>query len=252
MSPAHEPFAELAPAYALGALDGDDLARFQAHLARGCGECERALAEYREALAGAAADLREAPPGRVKEALVARVAPRRAAGGPAPGLRAALRWVGSLAVAAALVAALVATYVSGRYEARLGEMAREVAALHQEIAHQRQALSLLRDPATRVVSLAGQAPSPQAQGRMIWNDREGGVFVAADLPRVPPGKAYELWVIAGARPIPAGLFKVDTAGNGSARVAPLVGAPPVVQFAVTLEPEEGVPAPTGPLYLASK
>src|SRR2546426_127739 len=48
VSPTHERFGELAAGYALGALDGDDLTRFEAHLARGCTECEHALAECRE------------------------------------------------------------------------------------------------------------------------------------------------------------------------------------------------------------
>ena len=38
MSLNHEVFGELAAAYALGALDTDDLARFQAHLGAGCVE----------------------------------------------------------------------------------------------------------------------------------------------------------------------------------------------------------------------
>jgi len=64
VSPSHEPYGEMASAYALGALDGEDLAGFRAHLAEGCAHCARALAEYREALVLPAADLREAPAGR--------------------------------------------------------------------------------------------------------------------------------------------------------------------------------------------
>ncbi len=252
MSPTHEPFGELAAGYALGALDGDDVARFEAHLARGCAECEHALAEYREALVQPAADLREVPLPRVKGALMEQLARSRARRPRPARLWPGLKWVASVAVAAGLIASVVATYVSARYEQRLGEMAREAAALREQISQQRQVLALLRDPATRIITLAGLEPSPKAQGRMIWNERDGGVFVAADLPPAPPGKAYELWAIVGGKPIPAGLFGVDAEGKGSARVAPLAGGPEVEQFAVTLEPAGGVPAPTGPMYLASK
>ena len=234
--------------------------RFETHLAQGCVECGHALAEYREALVGPAADLREVPPPRVKRALVERLA-RSHARRPRPArLWPGLKWVASVAVAAGLIASVVATYVSARYEQRLGEIARETAALREQISQQRQALALLRDPATRIITLAGLEPSPKAQGRMFWNERDGGIFVAADLPPAAPGKAYELWAIVGGKPIPAGLFGVDAEGKGNARVAPLrelaeaesMRGLTVDQFAVTLEPAGGVRAPTLPMYLVSK
>jgi len=252
VSPTHEPFDELAACYALGALDGDDLTRFEAHLARGCTECEHALAQCREALVQPAVDLREVPPPRVKRALMERLARSRARRPRPARLGPGLKWVASVAVAAGLIASVVATYVSARYEQRLGEMAREASALREQISQQRQALALLRDPATRIITLAGLEPSPKAQGRMIWNERDGGILVAGGLPPAPQGKAYELWAVVGGKPIPAGLFGVDAEGRGSARVEPLAGGPEVAQFAVTLEPAGGVPAPTGPMYLASK
>ena len=100
--------------------------------------------------------------------------------------------------------------------------------------------------------MAGLTPSPQARGRLIWNEHAGGLLVAADLPPAPPGKAYELWAMVGARPLPIGVFGVDAEGKGSLRVAPLAGARRVNRFAVTLEPAQGVPVPTGQTYLATK
>jgi hypothetical protein len=43
---------------------------------------------------------------------------------------------------------------------------------------------------------------------------------------------------------------VDASGVGRVKVPPLEDVP-VDVFAVTLEPEAGVPAPTGAMYLAS-
>jgi anti-sigma-K factor RskA len=251
VSPSHEPYGELASGYALGALDGEELARFRAHLARGCAQCERVLAEYREALVLTVADLRDAPPPAAKRALVERMGRARRWGGAArfwPGLK----WAASVAIAAGVLASVISVFVSARYEMQIGRMAREVAALREQVARERQALALLRDAATRVITLAGLDPSPKAQGRMIWNEREGGVFVVGSLPPAPPGQAYELWAIAGGKPVPAAVFTVDAEGAGGARVAPLPGGRKADQFAVTLEPSGGVPAPTGPTVLASK
>ena len=46
----HEVWLAQADIYALGALDGDELTAFEAHLAAGCPECERHLVTTREAL----------------------------------------------------------------------------------------------------------------------------------------------------------------------------------------------------------
>jgi anti-sigma-K factor RskA len=152
--------------------------------------------------------------------------------------------------------------VASRYEKRLGIVARETAQvreqlrreqalLREEVAAARAVAELLRDPATRVVALNELPPAPGASGRVIWHDRAGGRLYVAGLPPAPPGKTYELWTIAGAAPRPAGTFDVDTAGRASHPVSP-VDDGPVKVFAVTLEPAGGVPAPTGPMVLASK
>jgi anti-sigma-K factor RskA len=101
-----------------------------------------------------------------------------------------------------------------------------------------------------VVALGGLPAAPAASGRVIWHDKTGGRLYVSGLPPLPAGKTYELWTIAGAAPRPAGTFEVDQSGRGSRAVAPPDDGP-VKVFAVTLEPEGGVPAPTGPMVLAS-
>ena len=126
MSAAHEPLDELVAGHVLGALEGEDASRFAAHLAAGCTECERAIVEYQEALAGAAADVREAPPARVRHALLERI-------GEAPARRShvgqALGWAASVALAAGIGAVVSASWVRARYEVRLEQMASEAAGL---------------------------------------------------------------------------------------------------------------------------
>ena len=46
----HDDWLELAEVYALGALEGDELAKFEAHLSSGCPQCETWLKETGEAL----------------------------------------------------------------------------------------------------------------------------------------------------------------------------------------------------------
>jgi len=259
MSAAHEPFDDLVGGHVLGILDGEDATRFAAHLAGGCARCERAIVEYREALARATADLREAPPAHVRHALLGRIGEA-----PAPLARFGrlLAWSTSVALAAGIAAVVSARWVQVRLDQvageaaalrmQLAEQARTMSDLRQKLDDQGRTLALLGDPATQVVSLTGLAPRPQAQAKIIWNPRAGGLLVATDLPLAPAGKVYELWAIAGGKPLPAGLFGVDAAGKGTLAVAPLEGVTTVDFFAVTLEPAGGVPAPSGEMYLASK
>jgi anti-sigma-K factor RskA len=256
----HEPFDSLAPVYAVGALDGDDLVRFEAHLRDGCAECEAVLRLSAEALVALAGEAPPTiPPAHVRDALLRRV---EASSRPRLARFGWVRWAAATAAAAIAAAAFTGGVVASRYEKRLGlvmretgqlrdQMRREQALLREELARARAVALLLRDPATRVVALNGLAPAPGATGRVVWHDKAGGQLYVAGLPPAPPGKAYELWTIAGPAPKPAGVFDVDANGNASLPVAP-VDDGRVKVFAVTLEPAGGVPAPTGPMVLASE
>jgi anti-sigma-K factor RskA len=241
----HDEFDTLAALYAVGALDGDDLPRFQAHLATGCARCAGMLRDAGDVLARAAlggAQTPPVPPPQVKAELL-----RRIDQGRRPAHTSArsgwLRWAAVSAVAVVAGAGLTGMYVATRYEARIGQMVRET------ITQRERLYDLLRDPATRAIDLRGLGPA-QASGRVVWNEAKGGLLLVSGLPPAPAGKAYELWTIIAGTPRPAGLFQVDDRGRATHRVGATGRAVDV--FAVTLEPEAGVPAPTGPMVLASK
>ena len=254
----HEPFETQGAAYALGALDGAELAQFEGHLAAGCAECDASVRELGETVADVARDTPMIPPAHVKTDLMRRVA---VSGSSRPFGR--WRWLPwGLATAAAVAggSAFVGGLVASRYEARIGVMARETAAIRADLRRQDAALrdrlaisqaviDLLLDPATRVVALRGLGPNPEAVGRVVWHDTAGGHLFIANLPPAPAGKTYEVWVFSGGQPRPAGMFKVDASQRASQPVPPV--RTPVQAFAVTLEPDGGVPTPTGPIVLAS-
>jgi anti-sigma-K factor RskA len=266
-----EEIGELAAAYALGTLDDEDRARFEALLQAGDAEAVRVLREFQAAVVGLAGELRETPPPSVKLALMDRITverkPRvvpRAPAAPArrrfpwrawrsPGARPWWTVVWAGAMAAGVAAIVVGLAVSTSYERRLAQLSQDAAILRQELERQQAVVAILRDPATQVVALDGQAPSPEARGRMLWHAAAGGLFVSAGLPPPPPGKAYQLWAIAGKNaPVSAGVFTVDAKGTGSVMVPPLPGVARVDVFAVTLEPAGGLPAPSGAMYLVGK
>ncbi len=255
---------DLAAVYALGGLDGDDRARFEALLLAGDREAAAALQEFEGTLVEmVGTGTIEVPPPAVKQALMARIASETAArpsAAPVKTLMVPPRarrsfwpavWSGALAAGIAAIA--VGFSVSATYEQRLNSLAQEAATLRAELSRQQAIVALVRDPATQVVSLAGLEPAPSARARMIWNAPAGGLLVAAGLPPAPSGKTYQLWAIAGKQaPVSAGVFDVDAQGGGSLPVPPLPGVDKVDTFAVTLEPAGGLPAPSGQMYLAGK
>ena len=248
-----EEMSELAAAYALGALEGEERARFEALVRARDADTLRALRRCEESLARLAAEHPEAPPASVKAALLARLAaePRSA---EATRPRRSV-WTVALAgaLAAGVAAVAVGVVVSNRYERRLEALSQQAAQLHAQVKREQSLLTMLGDPATQVVALSGQAPSPEARARMLWHEKAGGLLVTAGLPPAPAGKTYQLWAIAGTGPpVSAGVFAVDAQGTASLRVSPLPGVARVDAFAVTLEPAGGLPAPSGPMVLIGK
>ena len=97
-------------------------------------------------------------------------------------------------------------------------------------------------------SLLGFAVSAFA----FWSRAQGLVFTAARLPDLPQGRTYQLWVLTAGAPVSAGLFRPDASGGSSAVFDTPVALPTPAGLAVSIEPEGGVPAPTGDIVLVGK
>jgi anti-sigma-K factor RskA len=258
----HTPrIAELLPAYALGALDGDDLRELEAHRAGGCAECDRQLALLYGDLEALAAGVEPVAPSETARARVLRLAGGTERAPAAPPRRAP----GWLAAAALLLLALAVWGLLGqtrmarqvrRLEAERDRLRRQVETLSQQmgllrtdVLQARQDLQVIAAPGVQAVSLAGLGPSPGARGRTYLNPgTRDALFYAFDLPALPAGKTYELWFIAAGKPVAAGTFDVDPRGTGTVRVE-RVAASQIQAWAVTIEPRGGVPQPTGAMVL---
>jgi hypothetical protein len=112
------------------------------------------------------------------------------------------------------------------------------------------AVAILTAPDVARVDLAGQQPvSPSASARAFWSRSRGMVFNASNLPPLPAGRIYQLWVVTAQAPISAGFLTPDTQGSVSEIFNTPPDIPQPVAMAVTIEPAGGVPAPTGEKYL---
>jgi anti-sigma-K factor RskA len=248
----HNEWLERAGIYAIGALDGAELTRFEAHLAEGCSICEERLRDTREALTLVPRSLEPLPPPpSVKARLLAQIGSRTAA--RSARVRRRTQWLPWGIGAGALVAASLLLMIGWNIMATRQEIQRlegRVAELRKELAQREETLVLLTDPQVRLVQLSGLKPSPDAAARLFWNPvTRTGVLFTTDLPAITREKAYELWAIAGAEPVPAGVFTVEPGGRALVRLPLLPEGLRFDKFAVTLEPAGGVPKPTGPMVL---
>jgi anti-sigma-K factor RskA len=261
----HDEMVVLAPAYVLGALEPDERRAFESHLA----ECEHCASEVRS-LGRVTAGLGQAVPqvtpraalrDRVLQSVGARET--RAIESTARVRWAMTDWLAYAAcVAVATAAGLYAMNLRTRVanlEARLEQAQLRLAAADRAMVDARRvafetqsAMAVLAAADLMRVDLQGAPAAPQAAGRALWSRQSGMVFAANNLPPLPAGKIYQVWLVAGGPPVSAGLVAPDETGRGVGIFRTPVDVTGPVTVAVTIEPEGGVPAPTGAFYLTGK
>jgi hypothetical protein len=128
----------------------------------------------------------------------------------------------------------------------------DLEALRAELEARREAVALLAAPGVRLIRLAPQAAGGGGQAVALIDAAGGRAVLVGHGLAAPAGMDYELWVIRGARKLPAGLLRLDASGALALSVDYTLLADGVDALAVTLEPTGGSPAPTGPIVLLGK
>ncbi len=250
----HDRLDELILIYALGALDGEELIDVEEHLKSGCAVCEQTLKDTEMILSLIPYSLPAATPSpRIEDTLFKKIEATKGIkeGSDRFAFWEKLRpvWLG-LAGAVAL-GLLISLFVSNLFlRDRLERREIEIGKLREQAADRSEILAFLENPSAVVINLAGLQPDPNASGKMIWDKKSNrAIFYCINLPQIPPKKTYQIWVIADNTPVGVGIFKVDEKGDSSMKLESLPEADKVQKFAVTLEPEGGMPKPTGQMYL---
>jgi anti-sigma-K factor RskA len=112
-------------------------------------------------------------------------------------------------------------------------------------------MRMLESPSVQVVAALGTEVQPTASARVFLDKSQGAVsFYASGLKPLPADKTYELWLINDKqKPIAAGTFDVNRAGEASLERKVPAEAGHIVLVAVTEEPAGGVPQPTGAIQI---
>jgi anti-sigma-K factor RskA len=245
----HEQFADDLALYALDSLQGEERLALERHLQE-CASCRRELEFLRgDTALMALSTSGPVPPKRSRERLLdaIRKEPRvRTAIAPE---RKSNWWAWALPWAVAAACAIVAMMfwrTNDQLRATVDALRHQSDAQEAQLQKaQNVVMTLTATDAMHVTLVAAKAP-PQPQGKAIYvRDRSSLIFLATNLPTLPQGKAYELWLIpvAGA-PIPAGVFRPDARGSATVINPPLPSRAEAKAFAITVEPEQGSPGPT--------
>jgi anti-sigma-K factor RskA len=274
----HEEYKEMLAVRGLGALDPAEARSLDQHLVD-CDECRRELAEWDATAATLALDAAPMAPSagvrvRIIEAVRADVVKPGTAAGVSrsrtspretskvislPTQRKSSAAVPAwFAIAAGLVFVVLlgSLFVLWRQNAaarqELARLTDQVTKAKQQMTQQREAIEIVTAPGARMSELAGTKEMPGAHGMVAFDKNGRAILMAKGLPPPPAGKAYQLWFIAGGKPMPGKVFMTDEAGVGSLTDHMPKEAMDSAVFAITLEPSGGMPAPTGAIYLSSQ
>jgi hypothetical protein len=124
--------------------------------------------------------------------------------------------------------------------------------LRNEEARTDEFLRMLSPQHVRITALQGFGKNPPAYGKIFWaTDQHGALLQVTNLPSVPQGKTYQVWLLGGPKPISAGTFVVKSGGStfycldSVAALARMRSG----TIAVTLEQDGGASKPSGAVYL---
>jgi anti-sigma-K factor RskA len=241
--------------YALGALDGEEKQAFEAHV-RSCPACAADLdaARHRVALLGLTAPAATPSPA-VREQLLLRVRAEAPARGPqlVPPRRRFSFLVPALAAATVFFAVLSGwlwhrDLHSMHRIAFLEHRLADTEAQSREIARTAMVTDkLLGMPGTVRVALKPMPGMPPGRVGVLYNANMGMVACAGWLPAAPPKKSYQLWLVPmKGKPMSLRVFSGEWNEPMSMHIAPGMEAK---EFAVTEEPQGGMPWHTGPMVL---
>lgn len=277
----HEEIEELLGAYALDAVDIEELRVVEEHL-QACPRCASEVAAHRE-VAGWVGNFGGAAPDQIWDRIAASIAGEDLGASSAQGaggnqanrnasalsrlasergekamhdamafrgpsssspLRARQRiWVlGGLGAIAAALAVVV-----GVLSFDVSSLDNRVAAVTNAVSSgsvAESALAASLDPRSEQVVLAPKS-SPGAVGAELVVLRSSGVayFVGTSMPGLAPDKTYQIWSLVGGEPVSLGILGADP------RYSELKVASNMKTFMVTEEPEGGTAKPTSAVLM---
>jgi anti-sigma-K factor RskA len=138
-------------------------------------------------------------------------------------------------------------------ESRLNDVAAREQTLTASVNRYRKEAEMAARTDIQAVAMRSTQPDNPMAATFYWNKSKGEAYVSVQkLPPPPEGMQYQLWAIAGGKPVSIGMLENETAVNGGMQKVPAAVSDGQA-FAVSLEKAGGSPAPTAErIYLLGK
>jgi anti-sigma-K factor RskA len=268
-------FREMYEAYALGALEPLERAALEAHLATGCAECAKEVAEARWLVSQLAylapeASTSDMLKGRLMQTVRSETKSKSwppVSTGATTTPSGIPYWL-SAGVAALLLLTLYLAWDAHRLKEELrasnernqqneqmiastqderAAIQQKLVAMEEQMAKMHRETAILTDPASVKITLAAQKiQAPQMVA--MWHAKYGIVLTGQKVPMPSGNRVLQLWLIPkapGGKPMPSMTVRPDANGN----FVILVSNPPAAgsdtrALAITEEPAGGSAAPT--------
>lgn len=231
------PFRGNIPAFALGALDPDDVAVLDAHL-RTCEDCRSELADYRAVAVGLLLSTpTRAPSASLRQRLQTRLPSAQKKSRPR------LAWSMNRFALALGIFLLMAFNIFSFFQ--IQALQREQAKLAQQVKAGQAAEALLSYPDSQKLPIN----APGLAGTVLLDkDRNVAVLLVRNLPLLKTSQVYQIWLIdPGGKRTSAGVFHPEL--NQGLMAELVVSGQNLSNFTglgVTVEPGSGSAQPTGP------
>ena len=260
-------FREMVEAYALGALDAEDRVAFEAHLASGCADCEKALREARWLVSHLGYLAPESTPSpELKDRLMRVVVSEAgvlpfASQKPKKSTVPVLLWMG---VAAMLLLTLYSGWTARRLSDQVKDMQTQMAAerekragLEKELAATKQEAMMraiwTNPESTKIMLLPSDKQMPSLEAK--WHSKLGIAVAGYQVPKAPENHVFQLWLIPkdGSKPMPSVTFWPAADGSLAKVIThPEESIPEVKALAITEEPSGGSAQPTStPIWVGA-
>jgi anti-sigma-K factor RskA len=240
--------------FALGLLKGYELRMIEEHLGAGCEICEKVLRENELVFSSLAYSLEDSPlSAQVENKIFDSIEVQETA----PTKPSAFSFwkniqpiwlnLGS-AIAAGLLIILFVNNMSLRKE--LSIQGQDLRNLQANLEKEPEIMDFVMNPKVGTIQLASGMPELYSSGKLLWETgSKDAILMVANIPPLQEGKTYQFWVVENGEPHSMGTFLVGSNGNKMIEINCMPEHGGEMEFYVTLEPEGGMPHPTGATYL---
>lgn len=248
-------FEELISLYALGTLNEGELWELEEHLNTGCKVCRKLLKDTESVLSllpYSLDDTQLSPEIRDQVWEKIESAEKVREQSYTLDLWARLQSIWLKLSGAVALALLVFLFISNLYlKTSLTRQQQELSRMREQVSSQSEMMEFIQAPNVMVIGFTAPQPNSKAHGKLFWNTKNNeALFCALNIPASNDGKTYQFWVVEDNGVVSMGIFKLDRRGTNMMKLKSMPEPDKVQKFVVTIEPEGGMPKPTGEIYLS--